>query len=106
MLAMWRSGSVPSVYEILYRPAAEDALDKLEADPAMAGVLQAVERVLARLEEDPFSPRLGTTAFMTDEYRGVNATPAGPDDWYIFWQRAQEPRTIEVILVHQLRRSR
>lgn len=106
---IWQLGSLvswyPAVveYEFDYWPAADDALAELENDPAMAPVLQAVERVLTRLSGNPFEPRLGTTAFVTEEYSGVNATPVRLDDWYILWQRGQEPRTIEIILIHPLR---
>jgi hypothetical protein len=47
-------------YEILYWPDADEALDRLESDPAMAPELRAVERTLRRLAADPFNPRLGT----------------------------------------------
>ncbi len=90
-------------YEFLYWPAADEALSKLENDPAMISALRAVERVLERLAADPFSPRLGTIAFVTEDFGGVSATPAGLDDWYVFWQRGAEPRVIEIVLIHQLR---
>jgi hypothetical protein len=101
---MWFCGSVATVgYLISYWRAAEEAIGRLENDPAMQPVLEAVERTLARLADDPFSPRLGTTVFVTPDFGGVSATPAGSDDWYVFWQRGQEPRSIEIVLVHQLR---
>lgn len=90
-------------YEILYWRAADEAIGRLENDPAMAPVMRAVGRTLERLAADPFSPRLGTTAFVTDEYGGVCATPVGLDDWYVLWQRAPEAWTIDIVLVHQLR---
>ena len=91
-------------YELTYWPRADDILTELEQDPAMATVLQAVERVLASLAEDPFNPRLGTTPFVTDELGGVSVTPARQDDWYVVWQRGPEgTQTIEIILVHQVR---
>lgn len=99
---MWYCARMP--YEILYWPAADEALAKLEADPALARALQAVERVLLRLAENPFNPRLGTTPFQSPEYGGVSATPARFDDWYVFWQRGIEPTTIEIVLVSQFRR--
>ena len=105
-LAIWQPGfcgNVPGVYEILYWPAADEALSKLESDPAMARVLHAVERILASLAEDPFNPRLGTIPFMTEEFGGISATPARYDDWYVMWQRGPNARTIEIVLVHQLR---
>jgi hypothetical protein len=90
-------------YEITYWPAADDVLTRLENDPAMAPVLQCVERVLRRLSRDPSDPRLGTKVLMTEDFRGVSATPVPMDDWYIFWQRGPESRAIEIVLIHQLR---
>ena len=69
----------------------------------MAMVQRAVARVRRNLAGDPFSPRLGTTSFMSDELGGINATPAGVDDWYVIWKRGEEPGTIEIIHVHPLR---
>ena len=94
---------VSAMPELAYWPAADEALDMLDKDAAMAPVLRAVERTLQRLTADPFSPRLGTTAFMTGALGGVSATPAGLDDWYVLWQRGAEPMVLEIILVHQLR---
>jgi hypothetical protein len=93
-------------YEITYWPDADDALTELESDPAMASVLEAVDRVLERLAADPFNPRLGTTAFVTEELGGISATPVRCDDWYVFWQRGPEPKAIEVVLIHPLRIER
>ncbi|HVA60535.1 MAG TPA: hypothetical protein VNG13_08365, partial [Mycobacteriales bacterium] len=84
------------------RATAYDALARLEATPEAAPVLQAINRSLDRLTEDPFNPRLGTTAFRTDELGGVSATPARIEDWYIFWQRGADKNTIEIVLIHQL----
>jgi hypothetical protein len=91
------------LHVIIKLRAAEEAIRRLENDPAMAPVLRAVERVLQRLAADPFSPRLGTVAFMTDQLGGVCATPAGLGNWYLLWQRGPEPMVIELILVHELR---
>ena len=88
----------------MYWPAADEALNRLETDPAMAPARRAVDRTLQRLAADPFSPRLGTTAFMTLELGGISATPAGLDDWYVIWQRGKGPRMIEIIQVHPLHR--
>jgi hypothetical protein len=99
-LALWYG---TGVYEIVYWPAADDALGKLESEPTLRRALQAVERILVQLAEDPFSPRLGTTAFVTEELGGISATPARFDDWYLLWQRGQESRTVEVVLICQLR---
>ena len=94
-------------YGLRYWPAADEVLHQLETDPAMGRVLQAVGRTLQRLAVDPFNPRLGTVPFMTEALGGINATPARLDDegnWYVLWQRGEEPGTIEIVLVHQIRR--
>jgi hypothetical protein len=89
-------------YELYWRPEAEAAWNALEADPSMASVLDAIDRVLDRLEADPFDPRLGTITFKTEEYGGVCATPVRWDDWYVLWQRGMTAGRLVVILVHQL----
>jgi hypothetical protein len=89
-------------YEFVYWPAADEALDRLEKDPAIVSVLRAIDRTLLKLAADPFSPRLGTTAFMTEPLGGISATPAGLDDWYILWQGGGESGTIEIVHVAQL----
>jgi hypothetical protein len=89
-------------YELLYRDEASDALDALEADPAMAKVLDAVDDTLDRLEDDPFDRRLGTDIFQTAEGRSVSATPVRFDEWYVFWRRGPRARTVEIVTVARL----
>jgi hypothetical protein len=103
-LVSWFCGCMVSgmTYELSYWPAADEALGRLESDPAMAPVVQAVNRTLRKLEADPFGPRLGTTAFMTEALGGISATPVGLDDWYILWQRGVEQGVIEIVLIHRL----
>ncbi len=88
--------------ELLYRKEADEALDRLEADPAMGKALDAIDGCLDRLEADPFDRRLGTLAFQTEELSNVSATPARYDEWYVIWRRGPRPRTIEIIIVAQL----
>jgi len=102
---VWRPGSLVGVtYELLYTAEADEALDMLEGDPRMATVLRAVDRTLVRLAADPFNPRLGTIPFITEPLGGVCATSAGIDDWYVIWQRAPEPETIDIIAIIQIQR--
>lgn len=91
-------------YELLYWPDADEALDRLESDPAMAREPRAVERTLRRLAADPFNPHLGTVPFMSEPLGGINAVPARLDDWYVLWQRGETPKTIEIVLIHKIRR--
>jgi len=88
-------------YSIYYWPAADAALTRLETDPLKADVWRAVDRTLIRLAEDPFSPRLGTTSFMTEPLAGINATPVRVGEWYVIWQRG-EPGSIEIVDVREL----
>ena len=88
-------------YSIYYWPAAAAALTRLETDLLKADELRAVDRTLIRLAEDPFSPRLGTTSFMTEPLGGINATPVRVDEWYVIWQRG-EPGSIEIVDVREL----
>jgi hypothetical protein len=89
-------------YEFDWRREADEAMDALEADPGMSSVVAAIERTLDLLEDDPFSPRLGTIQFQTPEFGGVCATPVRVDGWYIIWQRGPESGILDIILVHEL----
>jgi hypothetical protein len=89
-------------YELVFWPAADEALARLEADATHADIVAAVNRTLDRLEQDPFDPRLGTTVFKTEEYENISATPVQVGDWYVFWQRGEPAHTIEVVLIHEL----
>ena len=90
------------VYELLLRPDADQALNELAAEPLLSDVLAAVERTLDRLAADPFDRRLGTTAFRSPSLGSISATPVRIDDWYVLWRRGTRPRTLVVILIHQL----
>lgn len=93
------------VYELLYWAAADDHLTSLEGDPGQEVELAAVERTLARLAGDPFNPRLGTTAFQTEQYGGISATPvrgAPEDDWYVLWQRGAQRRELDIVAIVRL----
>ncbi len=89
-------------YELMFQPEADMVLDELEADPERRRVLLAIERTLDLLEEDPYDPRLGSTAFHTEELGNVSATPARIDDWYVFWHRGPEPHVLDIVLIQQL----
>jgi hypothetical protein len=89
-------------YELLYRPEADEALARLEADPAMAKILDAADDALDRLEDDPFDRRLGTHIFQTAEGRSVSATPVRFDEWYVFWRRGPRPGTLEITAVARI----
>ena len=90
-------------YEIAgWWPAADEAMGRLENDSGRSAVVDAVNRTLDRLEDDPFNPRLGTTDFRSEESGGVCATPARVGDWYVFWQSGPAKNTIEIVLIHEL----
>lgn len=86
--------------ELLWWPDAAAAMDRIDAvDNARRAV---VTRTLARLEADPFDPRLGTRQFRTPEYGHIRATPCRHDDWYILWQAGVDPETIEIVMVAEI----
>lgn len=89
-------------YELRYSAAATATLDRLEADPKMAKALNAIDDLLDRLEDDPFNRRLGTASFKMTHQAGVCATPVRYDDWYVVWERGDQPGTIWIIEVAQL----
>jgi hypothetical protein len=89
-------------YELDWRPEADAVMDALEADPRLSAVVEAVDRVLDRLEVDPYDARLGTKVFQTPEFGGVCATPVRRDDWYVLWQRGEVANQLVIILIHQL----
>jgi hypothetical protein len=99
-VVIWYYGTVS--YVLNYSGAAQAALDALAADPDLAAAHRAVIRTLGRLEEDPFDPKLGTIAFMTEELGGVSATTTRFGDWYMLWQRGPQPGEIDIITVIEL----
>lgn len=90
------------MYDLAFWPAADAAMDRLAADPSKSGVLEAVKRTLDRLSADPYDRRLRTAAFQTPELGGISATPVRVDDWYVLWQRAPEPKVLDIVLIHEL----
>ena len=90
-------------YEIAgFWPAADEVMGELESDPRLAGELEAVNRTLDSLERDAYDRRLGTTAFQSEEFGGVSATPTGYGNWYVFWQPGGSARSLEIVLIHEL----
>ncbi len=89
-------------YEINEQPDAEAALDRLADDPQMGDVFEAIERTIGRLSEDPFSKKLGTRSFQTDELGYLSATPARADDWWLLWRRGGKPNSIALVFVVRL----
>lgn len=86
--------------ELLWWPAADDALSRLEAEPDTP-VLAGVRRTLGLLERDPFDPRLHTRQFVTEAYGHVRATPS-VGDWFVLWQLGDEKAMIEIIMLAEL----
>jgi len=87
-------------WELLWWPAADAAMDRIDAVDDRRK--EAVVRTLARLEADPFEPRLGTRPFQTPEFGHIRATSCRFDDWYILWQVGEAPRTLEIVTVAQI----
>lgn len=89
-------------YEIDEQPDAQAVLDKLAGDPAMYHVLDAIERALDRLSEDPFSRRLGNKTFQSEQLGNLTATPARTGDWWIIWRLADRPNALILVGVGEL----
>lgn len=99
-VVLWRMA-----YELYYWPSADDHLTTLERDPGRGEDLAAIERTISWLADDPYNPRLGTTAFRTEQYGGVSATPirgTEEDDWYVLWQRGAETGQLDIIAIVRL----
>ena len=76
-------------------------MSMVERGPAGRSV-RSVRRTLARLEADPYEPRLGTRLFVTDGLGHVRATPTGGGDWYILWQSGPGVGAITILHVMEL----
>jgi hypothetical protein len=95
--------AIVPLHPLNFWPDADKVMTALAARADEDGPYRAVTGVLRRLAADPFSRRLHTALLMSPRLGGVCATPAGVDDWYVFWQRSlADKRTVEILLVHQL----
>lgn len=95
-------GDVTVVFEVPLSANAIRTLRRMEEDAAFARELRAVRLLLARLERDPFDPRLRSRQFVTDDLGHVRATAVGYDDWYVFWQVRGTPARIEIIEIAEV----
>lgn len=87
-------------WELLWWPAADAAMDRIDAKEDARRA--ALRQTLARLEANPFDPRLGTRQFRTPEYGHIRATPCRHDDWYVLWQLGEEAGTIEIVALAEI----
>ena len=85
--------------QLLWLPAADQAMTRLEAEPALADVHRAALRTLGRLEVDPFDPRLRTRQFATERYGQLRSTPVGTGDWYVMSMAGPEADEITIAVV-------
>lgn len=85
--------------ELLWWPAADEVMTRLEADPATTDILRAVRRTLGRLELDPYEPRLRTRQFSTERFGQMRSTPAGSGDWHIMWLAGPGPNQITIAFI-------
>jgi len=90
-----------SSVDLLWTAEADQEFGALERSPD-ARSLRALRRTLARLEADPFEPRLGTRLFVTEGLGHVRATPTGGGDWYILWQSGPMAGAITILHVVEL----
>ena len=85
--------------ELLWWPAADEVMARLEADETRAGELRAVLRTLGRLERNPYDRRLRTRQFATEPYGRLRSTPTGAGDWHIMWQAGPGPDQITIAFI-------
>ena len=64
-------------------------------------VVEAVGRTLARLELDPFDPKLGTRQFTSANYGHVRATTVHSTDWTVLWTLGEGDDWILIIAIGQ-----
>ncbi len=76
--------------QLLWWPAADEIMARLEADPTLTDVYRATLRTLGRLERDPFDRRLRTRQFATERYGQLRSTPVGLGDWHLMWMSGPE----------------
>jgi hypothetical protein len=97
-----KSGNLTSVATLLWTPEADQAMDRLEAEPTMDRVVVAIHRTLGRLEVDPGDNHLATRTFTTAAYGHVRTTPVRLDDWHIFWTPGEDDDEIVIIAIAEL----
>lgn len=61
--------------------------------------LTALRSTLARLELDPFDPRLGTRTFSTPGFGHVRATPTGHAEDVVLWTNGAEPDSLLIMAI-------
>lgn len=74
---------------------AATALASLRADPSRPKLLAAVERALARLEDDPGQGANRKVRFSVRSMWGIRA--GGEEDWIILWEG--DPEDSRVVIV-------
>jgi hypothetical protein len=95
--------AIVPLYPLNFWPDADKVMTALAASTDEGGPYRAVTGILRRLAADPFSRRLHTALLISPQLGGVCATPAGVDDWYVFWQRSlADKRAVEILLIDQL----
>ncbi len=88
--------------ELLWWADADEAMNRLERDPASAQLLVAVRRVLGSLEINPFDPRIASRQFVTEEFHHVRATPVRQGDWWVLWQLGPGEEALTILLIAEI----
>jgi|GEM_PF-3423007 hypothetical protein len=78
-------------FELVWLPEGDEDMTRLEADPALERVLEAVNRALGRLELDPADRGLRTQQFRTLDLGYIRMSSVGVGDWHILWQSTERP---------------
>jgi len=84
-----------SVTELWYQPEADQALRRLESDPARPQLLAAVNRVLDQLENDPGAGWVRRHRFVDPPLWGV--VIFGEEEWAVLWSSIHGEVTVEYL---------
>lgn len=86
-------------HQLAWTEDADEAMTSVEADPALASILEATRRVLGLLQLDPSDPKLRTRQYVTQELGHICSTPIPGGDWIVLWQMSAEP---DELIVHAI----
>jgi hypothetical protein len=61
-----------------------------------------VRATLGRLQDDPYSNRLGTRQFQSPAFGHLRVTPCRYDDWNILWHPGEGDTNIVIVYIARL----
>lgn len=96
-MVLWYNLSM--VFDLGFLPEADDDMNRIEADPSLTHVVEAVNLTLGRIELDPGDRRLRTRQFQTSGLHDKRMTQVGVGEWHVFWQTTDEPTELVILRV-------